>query len=129
MKLIINIPDELYNQLCEDHSYNSAKIAYRELMNGKPYEERPEGEWILVSERLPEINVDVIVTDIETTGTYSAYYQGDGFWECDNGQFKDRVIAWMPFPEPYQKYGGKEESSTKSALMNSINYGFAEEDD
>ena len=25
--------------------------------------------------------------------------------------------------------GGKEESSTKSALMNSINYGFAEEDD
>ena len=44
MKLIIDIPDELYNQLREDHSYNSAKIAYRELMNGKPYEERPQVE-------------------------------------------------------------------------------------
>lgn len=39
MKLIIDIDEELYNQLREDHSYNSAKIAYRELMNGKPYEE------------------------------------------------------------------------------------------
>ena len=64
-------------------------------------------EWIPVSERLPEINVAVIVTDIETTGTYSAYYMGNGFWECDNGTFKDRIIAWMPLPEPY-KEGGAE---------------------
>lgn len=65
-----------------------------------------QSNWILVSERLPDINVDVIVTDIETTGTYSAYYLGDGFWDCDNGIHNNRIIAWMPFPEPYKK-GGK----------------------
>lgn len=68
----------------------------------KALEERPQGEWIPISERLPEINVDVIVTDIETIGTYSAYYLGNGFWECDNGQYNNRIIAWMPFPEPYR---------------------------
>lgn len=59
--------------------------------------------WIPVKERLPEINVDVIVTDIETIETYSAYYLGDGFWECDNGTHNNRIIAWMPFPKPYTK--------------------------
>ena len=199
MKLIINIPDELYNQLREDHSYNSAKIAYRELMNGIPYEERPQGdlisrdalikwiddsvskyghiystdtlnmwglfkdylinfaptvepepvserqkralaivdaltekrlinvmergclrrsiileperpqgEWVLVGEGLPERFKEVIVTDIETKETYCSWYHGNGYWECDNGVLKNRIIAWQPLPKPY-KAGGKEE--------------------
>lgn len=58
--------------------------------------------WIPVSEALPEINASVIVTDVETTETYSACYLGDGIWECDNGARDDRIIAWMPFPEPYK---------------------------
>ncbi len=72
---------------------------------------KSQGEWVSVSEKLPEINVDVIVTDIETTGTYSAYYLGDGFWECDNGTHNNRIIAWMPFPEPYKKEDKKNETN------------------
>ena len=64
-------------------------------------------EWIPISDRLPEINVDVIVTDIETTGTYSAYYLGDGFWACDNGSYNNRIIAWQPFPKPYKEAGAE----------------------
>ena len=59
--------------------------------------------WIPVTERLPEINVEVIVTDIETIGTYASWYLGEGFWECDNGKFNNRIIAWMPLPKPYTK--------------------------
>ena len=58
------------------------------------------GRWIPVSERLPEKYKEVIVTDIETNDTYQSRYVGNGYWECDNGLFTNRIIAWMPLPEP-----------------------------
>ena len=61
------------------------------------------GKWILVSERLPEEYREIIITDVETSDTYLSRYIGDGYWECDNGLFKDRIIAWMPLPEPYKE--------------------------
>lgn len=59
--------------------------------------------WIPVSERLPERHKEVIVTDIETSDTYQSQYIGNGYWECDNGILKNRIIAWMPLPEPYKE--------------------------
>lgn len=64
--------------------------------------ERLQGEWFLVGERLPEKYKEVIVTDIETTETYCSWYHGNGYWECDNGVLKNRIIAWQPLPEPYK---------------------------
>ena len=88
------------------------------IIDNAPTVEQPTGEWIPVSERLPERYKEVIVTDIETSGTYQSRYLGNGYWEYDNGttkkliysnrkSLKNRIIAWMPLPEPYKK-GGEE---------------------
>lgn len=68
-------------------------------------EERPQGEWIHVSEKLPERYKEVIVTDIETEDTYCSWYNGNGYWMCDNGVYDNRIIAWQPLPEPYKEGG------------------------
>lgn len=78
-----------------------------ELINST---ERTQSEWIPVSERLPEINKEVIITDIETSNTYQSRYVGNGYWECDNGTLKNRVIAWQPLPKPYEKAVKKNET-------------------
>lgn len=70
--------------------------------------ERPIGEWISVSERLPkECDGHVLVSKEDgqvTTGLHSEFsnvwYIGD---MCGVGGCK--VIAWMPLPEPYREDG------------------------
>ena len=57
-------------------------------------------QWIPVSNGLPKLYEEVIVTDIETSDTYLSRYIGNGYWECDTGRFKNRIIAWMPLPTP-----------------------------
>ena len=58
--------------------------------------------WIPVSERLPEVNKEVIVTDNEVSDTYASRYLGGGYWQCDNGTYKDRIVAWTPLPKRYE---------------------------
>ena len=67
-------------------------------------EERPQGEWIPVCERLPEytglylISIYDLVTVANFTGKHFCDRQMDNFVD---------VIAWQPLPEPY-KEGGAE---------------------
>ena len=73
-----------------------------EVVNAPTVEERPQGEWIPVSERLPEysglylISVDELVTVANFTGTY--FMHRGGFVEVD---------AWKPLIEPYKKGGAE----------------------
>ena len=75
-------------------------------MKGK--EERPQGEWISVSERLPKLFEVVLVTDeygivFEYERRPSDDYDVNMEWS-----FLGRnIIAWMPLPEAY-KEGGAE---------------------
>lgn len=92
----VYMPGEDYNMYIEGY-----KDAKKEL-------ERSQDKWIPVSERLPERYKEVIVTDIEVSNTYQSLYIGNGYWECDNGTLKNRIIAWQPLTEPYKK-GSEEE--------------------
>lgn len=63
-----------------------------------------KGEWIPVSERLPEKNVWVLVT-VEKSGKCfqeimrrSNYFEA---WIDDIDYYTDEIIAWQPLPEPY----------------------------
>lgn len=80
----------------------------------KRIDEQPKvGEWIPVSERLPE-NADEYVL-ITVNGTYKnityedaimlAVYDKDEGWIIDGYQYwlTAQVTAWQPLPEPYEE--------------------------
>lgn len=103
MKIVIENADENdFNELAQ-----LARIGRIHTFYLTDEDEGLQGEWIPVGERLPERYKEVIVTDIETEGTYCSWYYGNGYWECDNGVHKNRIIAWQPLPEPYKKDGVK----------------------
>jgi len=74
-----------------------------------PLIEEKEGEWIPVSEGLPEENTLVLVTvkvRNREPKVRSGYYYKDGFFNIDNGDYWEagdkELVAWMLLPEPYR---------------------------
>ena len=68
--------------------------------------------WIPCSERLPEDEEDVIVSVRDDSGDNTLDYSSCGwyacagdFWVVDN-EANERVVAWMPLPDPWK--GGQE---------------------
>ena len=83
----------------KDEPYNYGEMALS-VQNVPSVENK--GEWIPVSERLPEKN-DVYLVAVEALGYPRR--DVDGFigqtprkWE----HYGDKVVAWMPLPEPYK---------------------------
>ena len=86
-------------------------------MNRVKIDERLHGEWIPCSERLPEIRFDLnsrtsdtVFVCLENLTRHMAFYCADDIWRfCESGEAKesmwDKVIAWMPLPEPYKREG------------------------
>ena len=113
MKLIIDIPKHYYKLKDIQNGSIACSQIVKAVKNGIPYEEKPPGEWISVSEKLPEDMQRVLVWfEYYRYGNYNCMYQTYGFgyvfdgkWSpCINGEtgWQDyRIIAWQPLPEPY----------------------------
>jgi len=79
----------------------------------KALEKRPQGEWISVSERLPNEAFGCLVTiwdtdrrtqeEYEYVLPYAVGYDGETWNDCDGEVIPFEVIAWMPLPEPYKE--------------------------
>lgn len=81
-----------------------------------------QGKWIPCSERLPENNIDVLISDNVGHVEIGRYIKGLWFdydineYGIQDENFDLEVVAWMPLPEPYcsmeENYGfpSKEEA-------------------
>lgn len=85
---------------------NGYRFALRHLKYAPTVEERQHGEWIPCSERLPEENGRFLAFLPDRNGTFMCADFLKGQWYPDDYECtSDRVIAWMPLPEPYKKEG------------------------
>ena len=103
-KVVNNVIDLIDNApTIDDLSEYSDKLWKQAYERGKA--ERPQGEWIPVSERLPDLFEVVLVTD--KTGKVFEYERRPLDEEgnvCEEWAFLGRnIIAWMPLPEPYKE--------------------------
>jgi hypothetical protein len=87
----------------------------KELIRQLEEADRPHGEWIPVSERLPKIDAengwkasDTVLVCLVDGMIHMGFYCEDKKWRfCESGEAKESfwkdVIAWMPLPEPYKE--------------------------
>lgn len=68
---------------------------------------KPQGEWIPVSERLPEESLNSVIG-------WDAYRERcvfiqyiDGHFQITGNNESFNIVAWRPLPEPYKKGGAE----------------------
>lgn len=88
----------------------SAKLHNSQMERSNQYY---NGGWIPVSERLPEIHQDVILSlrSLEIEVGFRAETEPHFYCHGADGCYIDpkNVLAWMPLPEPYKEEGSDKE--------------------
>lgn len=98
-----------YNDVCKElKAYEDTGLTPEEIMDGKMLT-----GWILVEERLPEEQEDVLIqwevsrrhdNIVEIHLDKGRICCSDRvYWLCDWGVPDGKVVAWMPLPEPYKE--------------------------
>ena len=106
---------DIYNAIAVLEDYENTGISPAQLqvieeeyskMAKELAELRQQNRWIPVSERLPDYNEEVLITDGKYVTIDTRYFlenteDGEAYTWDINGW--DDVIAWMPLPEPYKE--------------------------
>ena len=102
------LSNRLNTYYCTDEDLQALDLAIKAL------EERPQDEWVLITERLPDYMEDTLVTiqvNNREPKVRSGFY-AHGYFHNDNGDtwnWNDpEVKAWMPLPEPYKEAENEE---------------------
>lgn len=87
-----NTPDETWRP---EREYGNA------IKNAPTIDAAPR--WIPCSERLPELRTECLITFLSWSG-YPVIDIDSYDYDGEDGWFShmDKVIAWMPLPEPYE---------------------------
>jgi hypothetical protein len=86
------------------YGYRQMEDAIRAI----PSADRPQGEWIPCSERLPENRQYVVLWDDDrfpVSYVICRYSKGLGFCDIEDGSYiaeHDGANAWMPLPKPWK---------------------------
>ena len=75
--------------------------------------ELPNGGWIPIKERLPEVGIDVLICDEEGDIWFSHRSSFGSFIDEWGNKIKD-IRAWMPLPEPYKEKEVEDECTSES---------------
>lgn len=106
---------DIYNAIAVLEDYENTGITPEQLqvineeyskMAKELAELRQQNQWIPVSERLPDYNEEVLITNGKYVTIDTRYFlenteDGEAYTWDINGW--DDVIAWMPLPEPYKE--------------------------
>lgn len=106
---------DIYNAIAVLEDYENTGITPEQLqvineeytkMAKELAEFRKQNQWIPVSERLPDYNEEVLITDGKYVTIDERYFlenteDGEAYTWDINGW--DDVVAWMPLPEPYKE--------------------------
>lgn len=105
MQIVIEIDEEEYRQIVNDEWYMPIFVSQM-IKNGTPLQE--QSKWIPVSERLPEIHQDILMS-LRSLEIYAGFRAEEepyfNYFYCRgvDGCYIEpqNVLAWMPLPTPY----------------------------
>jgi hypothetical protein len=126
----MTIQEKAIEQL-ERISSHLATIGEKEDYTDVAIQALEQTRWIPASEKLPEVrddkygdtSDDVLICVMDEDGYYSistgfyGYYPNNGSYQgwwsvwtdgCDKLYSKDKVVAWMPLPQPYKESDNNE---------------------